>query len=143
MTALSITATQVLLASGPVEHGIAGAAITQGQSVYLASTGKWLPAQCDGTTAEAGENGCGIALSAAGADGQPVTVAKPGAIVTLGAGAAPAAGVVYVIGPGAGSIAPVGDVVTSTNKMTALGVGLTTNRLLLFGGTYHAGAVVA
>lgn len=141
MTALSITATQVLLASGPIEHGIVGEAATQGQSVYFATSGKWLKAQCDGTAAEAGENGYGILLSAAGADGQPAVVAKPGAIVTLGAGAAPAAGVVYFIGATPGSLVPAGDLV-STNKSTPICVGIGANRVRILDGAYNAGSVI-
>lgn len=142
MTALSITTTQVLPVSGPQEHGVAGEAITQGQAVYFASSGKWLKAQADGTTAEAGEGGYGIALSGAGADGQPVSVAKPGSIVTLGAGAAPAAGIVYFVGATAGALVPGADLV-STNKALPICVGIGTNRVKVLDGTYNAGAVIA
>lgn len=142
MAALSITAAQVLLASGPSEAGIAGEAITQGQAVYLdASSGKWKKAQCDGTAAEAGQDGYGIALNAAGADGQPVQVARPNAVVTLGAGAAPAAGTVYFVGATAGALNPAADLV-STNKALPIGLGLSTNRVLILKDGYHAGAVV-
>jgi len=141
MTALAITVTQVLPAGGPVEHGIGGEAITQGQAVYYAATGKWLKAQCDGTTAEAGENGYGIALSAAGADGQPVTVAKPGATVTLGTAAAPAAGVVYFVGGAPGALNPAGDLV-STNKSVPLCVGVGANKVKILDGAYNAGSVL-
>jgi hypothetical protein len=142
MAALSITATQVLPVSGPQEHGIAGEAVTQGQAVYFASTGKWLKAQADGTTDEAGANGYGIALSAAGADMQPLAVAKPGAIVTLGAGAAPAAGVVYFIGGTAGALNPAADL-ASTNKSTPICVGIGSNKVKVLDGAYNAGSVIA
>jgi hypothetical protein len=142
MSALSITAAQVLLVSGPTKEVTLGATVTQGQVVYFDdASGKWKLAQCDGTAAEAGASGYGLALSA-GADGQKGVIALPGAKVTLGAGAAPAAGTVYAIGSGAGGINPVADL-ASTNKVTALGVGVGSNAIRMLGESYDAGAVLA
>lgn len=141
MSALSITAAQVLLVSGPTVTGIFGATITQGQAVYFASDGKWKLAQSDGTAAEAGADGYGIALSGGG-DGQQGVVALPGAKVTLGAGAAPAAGTVYAIGTGAGGINPVADL-GSTNKVTPLALGVGSNAVKILSGAYDSGAVLA
>ena len=142
MAALSITATQVLPSTGPTIAGIAGAAITQGQSVYFATSGKWLPAQGDGTSVEAGEYGYGIALTAAGAADQPIVVALPGAVVTLGAGAAPDPGTVYYPGDTAGGLALRSDL-GAADKALPIALGLTTNRVLILSGAYHAGAVAA
>lgn len=143
MAVLVITAAQVLPSAGPTVAGIAGAAITQGQAVYFdAASGTWKLAQGDGTAAEAGQDGYGIALSAAGAAGAPIVVALPGAVITLGAGAAPAAGVVYYIGDTAGGLHVVGDI-GSTDKVVPICLGLTTNRVLILAGAYHAGAVLA
>lgn len=141
MAALSITAAQVLLVSGPTREGTFGATITQGQAVYFASDGKWKLAQCDGTTAEAGADGYGIALSA-GSDGQKGIVALPGAKVTLGAGAAPAAGEVYCIGATAGAINPKSDVVTAGNRVTLLALGIGSNAVKIPAEGYDSGAVV-
>lgn len=142
MSALTLTAAQVLLVSGPTKEVVFGATITQGQGVYFdAATGKWKLAQCDGTPAEAGADGYGIALSA-GSDGQRGVVALPGAKVTLGAGAAPAAGTVYAIGATAGAINPVADL-ASTNKVTVLGVGIGGNAVKMLGESYDSGAVLA
>lgn len=142
MAALSITAAQVLLVSGPTREVTFGATITQGQSLYFdATTGKWKLAQCDGTAAEAGADGVGLSLTA-GSDGQRGIIALPGAKVTLGAGAAPAAGTVYAIGAGAGGINPVADL-ASTNKATVLGVGTGSNAIKMVGESYDAGAVLA
>lgn len=142
MAALTITAAQVLLVSGPTKSVIFGGAITQGQVVYFDTTsGKWKQAQCDGTVAEAGAAEYGVALSA-GSDGQMGVVALPGAKVNLGAAAAAAAGIVYAIGATAGAINPVADMV-STNKVTALGVGVGAGVVKLLAGGYDAGAVVA
>jgi hypothetical protein len=142
MAALTVTAAQVL-PSTPLatQDGIAGEAITQGQSVYFdTSTGKWKMAQCDGTAAEAGQDGYGIALTAAGAAGQPIVVALPGSVITLGAGAAPAAGTLYYVGATFGSLVPSADL-ASTNKVLPIALGLTTNRLRILAGAYDAGAI--
>lgn len=142
-TALSVTTTQVLpTTTSFTKDGIAGEAITQGQAVYFnASNGKWLKAQCDGTAAEAGQDGYGLALSGAGADGQPLTIALPGSVITLGAGAAPAAGTVYFVGATAGALNPAGDL-SSTNKVLPIALGVGTNRVLILTGAYHSGSVV-
>ena len=142
MAALTITATQVLLASGPTKYGTLGVAVTAGQSVYFdATTGTWKLAQGDGSAAEAGADGYGIALNG-GAAGQPVLIALPGAKVTLGAGAAPAAGVVYSPGDTAGSLCPPGDM-GSTDKVLPLCIGTGSNAVKVLGEAYDAGAVIA
>lgn len=142
MSALTITAAQVLLVSGPTREVTFGATITHGQVLYFdAATGKWKLAQCDGTAAEAGADGYGVALTG-GSDGQKGIVALPGAKVTLGAGAAPAAGELYCIGATAGAINPKSDVVTSTNKVTALALGIGSNAVKILAEGYDAGAVV-
>lgn len=141
MTALSITEANVSLVSAPpgaVLHGqIAGAAITIGQAVYLADDGKWYLAQGDGTTTEAGANDVGIALTRAAAAGQPISVAKPGAIV--GFGAILTAGLFYIIGDTAGAIYPSADA-GSADKVTLLGQAKSTSQMLLMG-TYSAAAI--
>lgn len=142
MAALSITAAQVLLVSGPTKEVTFGATITQGQGVYFdAATGKWKLAQCDGTAAEAGADGYGVALSAC-SDGQRGVIALPGAKVTLGAAAGPAAGEVYCIGGTAGAINPKSDVITTTNKVTPLALGIGSNAVKILAEAYDAGAVV-
>ena len=143
MAALSITAAQVLpTASDPVTSGVAGEAVTQGMAVYLSTSGTWLKAQGDGTAAEAGSEGYGIALNAAGAAGQPLQVALPGHRVTLGAGAAPAAGVTYYIGDTAGGLHPIADI-GSGDKVVGLCFGIGSNKVKIYGGAYDAGAVLA
>lgn len=144
MTALAITAAQVLPVAGltQTQQGVAGEAITQGQSVYYDdATGKWKKAQCDGTAAEVGSAGYGIALSAAGDDGQPLVVALPGSTIVLGAGAAPSAGVVYYVGAAYGAINPVGDL-SSSNKILPLCIGVGSGKVKILTGAYDAGAVL-
>lgn len=144
MAALTITASQVLpTANDPVVAGIAGVAIAPGKAVYRdASTGKWRLGQGDGTAAEAGADGYGISISQAAADGQPITVALPGHRVTLGAGAAPAAGVVYYFGDGAGDIVPVGDL-GSGDKVLPLCLGIGANKVKILADAYDAGSVLS
>lgn len=142
MTALSITASQVLPVSGPTRSGIVGAALTAGTAVYFdTSAGKWKAGQCDGSAAEAGRDGYGILLASAAADGQRCDVALPGATVTLGAGAAPAAGTVYAFAAAAGSLAPVADM-GQNNKVTPFALGIGSNKVKLLDGAYDAGAIV-
>jgi hypothetical protein len=121
MADLTVTATSVLKTAGSVSEGIAGGTITAGQSVYFNSaTQRWLPAQCDGTTEEAGASGIGVALNGA-AIGQPVDVQVGG---TYNPGATVAVGQQYHVSAAAGGICPYGDLI-STNKVTYLGVGTT------------------
>lgn len=141
MAALTITAAQVLLVSGPTKEVTFGATITQGQGVYFDSAaGKWKLAQCDGTAAEAGADGYGIALSA-GSDGQRGVVALPGAKVNLGAVAAAVASEVYCFGATAGALNPKADVITVGNRVTPLALGVGNNAVKILVDAYDAGAV--
>lgn len=142
MSALTITASQVLPASGPTVVGVIGATLTAGSAVYFdTTTGKWRAGQCDGSAAEAGKDGYGMLLASAAADGQKCAIALPGAVVTLGAGAAPAAGTVYAFAAAAGSLAPMADMAT-TNRVTPFCLGVGSNKVRLLSGAYDAGAVV-
>lgn len=139
MTALTITASNVVWQSGPkLGDQVAGEAFDAGASIYLAANGKWLKAQCDGTAIEAGSENLGMALSSADADGARISVALPGAIVDVGTGTA---GIVYTPGATAGSLAPTADL-GSTNKVTVAAVGIGTNQLQLCR-VYNAGAALA
>jgi hypothetical protein len=140
MTALTVTKAQVVYASGPVlPDAYAGEAIDAGDAVYLNDSGQWLKAQCDGTALEAGANNCGLALATADALGARFSVALPGATVTLGAGAAPAAGTVYFIGATPGDLIPAGDL-SSGNKVTPVALGIGTNKVKVLR-DYDAGSV--
>lgn len=127
MADLSITATQVLLVSGPTLRVTWGATITQGAAVYLdTTTNTWKLAQADGTAAEAGADGLAIALTS-GAASQEGIIALPGARVTLGAGAAPAASSIYVVSATAGAIAAAADITTSGHRRSVLALGAGSN----------------
>jgi hypothetical protein len=139
MAALTITAANVLLTSGPTADGqIAGEAFDAGACIYQADNGKWLKAQADGTAVQAGSNNIGMALSSADADGSRFSVALPGAVVAIGTGTA---GVVYVPGDTAGAYNPVADQGT-TDKITVAALGIGSNSLLLTR-VYNAGSVLA
>lgn len=142
MTALTITASQVLPVSGPSKTGIIGAALTAGSAVYYdAASGKWKAGQCDGSVAEAGQDGYGILLASTAADGQKCEVALPGAVVNLGAGAAAVAGMVYAFAAAAGSLAPLADM-ANPNKVTPLALGIGSGKVKILAGAYDAGAIV-
>lgn len=140
MTALTITASGVAYVSGPLKKdAIGGEAFDAGDAVYYAvASGKWLKAQCDGTAIEAGSGGLGLALGSCDADGGRVSVALPGAIVTIGAGTA---GIVYVPGDTAGDLMPTADL-GSGDKVTPLALGIGSNQVKLLY-CYHAGAEIA
>jgi len=107
MTALSITAGNVVLVSGPTETGTAGASVTAGEVVFKNSSGELVLADADDTSLD---EVYGIALHAAG-DGQPLTVAKSGANITIGATLT--AGLAYYLGSAAaGTIVPYADLGT-------------------------------
>ena len=138
MANLTITASQVLKSSGDTKRGTAGAAITAGAVVYLdVSASTYKLAQCDGTAEEATVEG--IALNDA-ATSQPFEF-QTGGTITLGAGAAPTEGEIYVLSATAGAIAPEADVVTSTNYVHVLGVGGATNTLVM--GVNNSGQQIA
>lgn len=141
MTALSITAANVAWVSGPVDKDqVAGEAFIAGAAVYLSAAGTWLKAQCDGSAIEAGQNGTGMALATADAAGARVSVARPGAYVTIAASGL-TVGIVYYIGATAGSMNPVADLV-STNKVTPAMLTVSATKVQLMY-AYDAGAVLA
>src|SRR5688572_4749253 len=119
MADLTITAANVLLSSGRTDTGTAGATITAGQAIYIdaSDSNKLKLAQSDGTAAEAAA--VGIALHAALA-GQPLTYAKHGAVIDIGA--TTAAGLLYYLSNTAGGVCPVADL-GSADYVTVLGYG--------------------
>lgn len=140
MAELSISAASAAYVEGPVSADqVAGEAFNAGAEVYLKITdGRWYKAQTDGTAAEAGADGIGMALFTAAAAGQRGTIARPGATVSVGTGTA---GIIYVLGDTAGSLMPSADA-GSTDKVTIAALGIGSSRLLLCH-VYNAGAVLA
>lgn len=123
MADLSITAANVLAASNAtIEHGIAGATITAGQTVYLDdATGRYELADADGTGTTRTR---GIALNGA-ADGQPLAIIKEG---DLTMNAVLTAGVSYFQSPVAGGIGARAEVLTG-DYVTSLGIAKSTTVL--------------
>ena len=142
MTALSITAANVSLDSGPHDVDcVAGEAFNAGAAVYRKDAdGLWYKAQCDGTAEEAGSTELGIALFTASGAGARGAVAKDGAVVSVGS-AVCLAGFFYCPGRTAGSLIPSADL-ASTDKATLAAVGISTSKLLVRR-TYNAGMVIA
>lgn len=131
MVDLAITASQVLPgpdSSSNFVQGIAGAAITAGQTLYYdAPSMSYKLADANDSNVNTSVV-AGIALHAAGV-GQPIRMQTSGPI-TIGAGAAPAVGSVYVLSATAGAIAPVADLATG-HRTTILGVGGASNTIIL------------
>ena len=127
MADISITAANVKLVSGPTRQLPAGAAITAGQIVYdEAASGKAKLADNDNATAEV-RAAAGMALHAAATD-QPLTMAKNGAIVDVGA--VLTAGTDYFLSGTPGSICPRADVTTGDDPVR-IGWAKTTSQLVL------------
>lgn len=130
MTDLAITVSQVL--PGSLEAGadfftgIAAAAVTAGQTVYLNTSTQLALADADASAASARTKG--VALHAASA-GQPLKI-QTGGPLTLGAAASMTVGLAYYQSPTAGGICPVGDVLAG-DYVTLLGIATSASVLLL------------
>lgn len=128
MADLTITASQILEgADSDRFDGIAGEAVTAGQTLYLATANNRLYKADADTQAKA--NVKGIALEGAAA-GQPVSVQTRGTL-TLGAGAAPPVGTVYWLSSTAGGICPFVDLDAGGMYGTYLGTAGASNTLIL------------
>lgn len=112
MAALAITTSQFHLISGPTEQGTSGEALTRGQAAYQAADNKYYKAKAHlGTAIQATARG--LVLEDVGV-GDPVLIARPGAIVDLGAAALAAlTSIAYYLGATAGSLYPVADVASA------------------------------
>lgn len=110
MADISVTASSVVKGSGATtQTGIAGAAITAGQTLYIDTANSNVLKLCDVDLSELGATCCGIALHAA-STGQPITYQDAGAITF---NAVLTAGKVYVATATAGGIALVADLATN------------------------------
>lgn len=124
MVDIVITAANVVAADNVTkESGLAGEAITAGQAVYKASSGKYMLADNNSATAAA-KTASGIALNGASLN-QPVTVAKGG---DLTIGGTLTAGATYFLSDTPGGICPDADVGTGEN-VCQLGVAKTSSVL--------------
>jgi hypothetical protein len=120
---LSVTAAQVSAgAAATVAHTVAAVAITAGQTVYTNASGQLALADANVTVAEVTNVSIAVNTAAAGQYCAHVTNGP----VVYGAGAAPAAGAIYVVSATAGGICPEGDI-TSGQWMKPVGVGTGSN----------------
>ncbi len=135
MADLVVTAANVKPGSDAVtRRGIAGEAITAGDSLFIAADNELELCENDLTAADAA---CvGVALNDAAAL-QPVEYAVTG---TIDMGAILAIGQTYIVGAGAGSLAPEADAIAG-EFTTVVGIATTTNILklgILQSGVAHA-----
>jgi len=121
----TVTAADVVIQSGSMGQGTAGASITQGMPIYedAGDSNKLKPAD---NSSAAKANVRGIALNAA-ENGQPVLYVKSG---EYDPGFTPTAGTVYVVSSNAGKICAMADL-ASTNYVTVIGVGKDANTLTM------------
>lgn len=138
MADLIITATQIVPGSdAQLAYGTAGATITAGQVVYLDSTANtWKLFDANDSTLYT--NVPGIALNGCSST-QALTV-QTGGSLTLGAGAAPTLGLIYIASATAGGIAPSADLASGW-MCVILGVGGATNTLKMR--VYNSGSIKA
>lgn len=124
MADLSQTAANVGLsaAGGQSRHVQASEAITQGQPVYKASSGKYT--RCD-ADAEASAQVAGIAMTPCATD-EYFVMALPGSQVDLGATLT--VGETYVVSTNVGAIAPIADLTTG-DYTTILGTATAADQL--------------
>lgn len=129
MANLSITASQVLTDLGQpatYEQGVAGEAISAGDLVYLdAATGNYLLTDANDLSPVLADVR-GMALNTAAAN-QPLRIQRTGRL-TLGAGAAPVVGQLYVASATAGKSAPASDLASGWHS-TLVFVGYPTNQI--------------
>jgi hypothetical protein len=136
MADISITGTSTVAGSGAkVAEGVAGAALTGGQVVYLDSaTNTYKLADCNSATA-AVRSPVGFALHAC-ASGQPIAVQLSGSI-TLGGTLT--AGVAYYLSGTPGGVRPVAD--NTTGDYPVL-LGMATSTTVLKMGILEAGVAL-
>lgn len=136
MADLAVTAASVAPGNGAVtKTGVAGEAITAGQAVFKAADGTIQLCEHDQTSVEAAVSG--IAVGEAAAAGQYVTYVITGEVTF---NAVLAAGQVYIVGAGAGAIAPEVDA-GAGDFVSVVGVGLSTTSMKL--GLLHSGVAHA
>ncbi len=126
MTDLAVTATQVIPSAGAQKStGLCGETIAAGQICYLdAATSRYK--LTDANDAARNTQDPVVALNSGGSE-QPLVVQR-GGTVTLGAGASPVVGTVYVASGTPGGICPIADL-PSAAKVIVVGVGGATNTL--------------
>lgn len=134
MVDITITPADVARVDGSTQTKNAGVAITAGDTVYVDSNGVLQLCINDNTAAEAAM--AGIALCDA-AVGQPCVYLVSG---NLDPGATVAAGVTYIVGAGAGGIAPVADI-AAAEFLTVVGVGTGTGNIKM--GILQSGVAAA
>ena len=123
MAEISVTASAIRGESSGMSRGTAGATITAGQTLYLDSNSKLQLADANNTSAD---EVVGIALHGSLAD-QPLAYSSSGNVTF---NAALTAGIFYVVGTTAGSIAPISDATTGW-RVLKLGYATSTTNLRL------------
>ena len=138
MSDLSVTASQVLAGSDAEYYdGIAGETVTAGQTIYLSTSDNLLYKADADSLSKADVKG--VALHGASAS-QPLRVQTKGT-VTIGAAASIAVGTVFWLSQAAGGISPFVDLDAGGMYGTYLGVGNSSNGIVL--GIHASGLLLA
>lgn len=126
MAALTITASALLAGSNAnIKHGMSGAAIAAGKSVYLDPDDNLVKLADNDAVSTDEHDAVGISLNATAAAAQPVSYIKSG---DLAFGAILTKGETYCVGGTAGDIVPRADVTTG-DELVILGIASTTSNL--------------
>lgn len=129
MAAITVTPGSVVMVSGAYDTTYkAGSTITAGQALRLdvtATPPNWVPADTDSSVTTAGASAVAIT---GGSVGQPITTARAGAVVNMGATLA--VGTIYILDGAAGGICPSTDV-AQNDWVTVIGVAITAANMQL------------
>lgn len=121
MADLSITASQVIKGTNAItKSGIAGEAITAGQTVYVDTANSNVIKLADADNTALTATMAGVTLHAASTS-QPIEYQTAGDI-TLGAAASMTVAEIYLLSDTAGGIAPEADLATSLDWVSLVGV---------------------
>lgn len=126
MADLTVSAVNLIpAASASIKHGISGAAIAAGKSVYIDPDAKTIKLADNDAVVAAEHDAVGISLNATAAAGQPVSYIKDG---DLAMGTILTKGETYCVSGTAGGICPRADVTTG-DELVILGVAKSTSVL--------------
>lgn len=136
-----VPASMVKVAGALTTGNLSGAALAQGQAVYLDSVLlQWFPSQAN---VAGKDQATGICMTACAAAGQPVSVLADAQAGQINLGCAVAAGAVYIASSNAGGIVLYVDGTTPTTgwKTCIIGIGISTTVIQCVfrpGGVAHA-----
>ncbi len=127
---LAITVTELIQGSqADITTGTSGAAITEGQVLYIDTTDSNRLRLADADASAATAVVAGISVSSCAAAAQSVSY-QHGGTITIGSSASVSRGEIYVLSGDAGGIAPEADL-AGTDSVSILGVGNASDQIVI------------